>query len=135
MLRTVSLVLVGCVTCLMGCANSGPETYSVTGTVTFNGQPIPTGDITFESDSGDASADAGRIVDGKYECKARPGRKKVKITASREKPGKTTKGAMGETIAEREEYIPLNYNSETELTAEIDQSNDNKIHFELKGTP
>ena len=119
-------------TFLTGCANSGPATYPVTGTVTFDGQPVQAGDITFESDSGDVSTDAGKIVNGKYECKVKPGRKKVKITASREIPGKSTKGAMGETLTERKEYIPENYNSKTELTAEVDEAPDNKIDFDLK---
>ncbi|QDT64150.1 hypothetical protein V22_13810 [Calycomorphotria hydatis] len=33
---------------LIGCGDSGPVTYRASGTVTFNGQPVPYGEMSFE---------------------------------------------------------------------------------------
>ena len=44
----------------------GPSKASVTGTVIFNNQPLPSGTITFTSDAGDKPVKAAPIVDGKY---------------------------------------------------------------------
>lgn len=106
---------------LAGCGggSKGPVTYSVSGTVTFDGEPVKKGDIKFVPEEPGAAPDAGSIVDGKYSLSAKGGKKKVQITASRDVPGKTTKGAMGEDIAVKEEFIPARYNSQTELTADV----------------
>lgn len=133
MLRTFLVIAVGLLPLLSGCSGKdGTETYAVSGTVTFNGQPIKTGDIVFEPESSEVPPDAGQIVDGKYKCKAKAGRMKVRISATREIPGKTTKGAMGEDLVVKEEYIPAKYNTATELTAEIDAADENTVNFELK---
>ena len=53
-----------------GCGGSGgPTRYSLEGAVTFDGQPIPTGEIRFEPDtSQDNSGPAGHAIieDGRY---------------------------------------------------------------------
>lgn len=36
---------------LAGCGPSGPKTYSISGSVTYNGQPVPSGSIIFTPDS------------------------------------------------------------------------------------
>ena len=133
MLRTLVIGLIGLAPLLTGCSGKdGTETYPVSGTVSFNGQPVKVGDIVFEPESSEMSPDGGQIIDGKYNCKAKVGRMKVRISATREIPGKTTKGAMGEDIVEKEEYIPAKYNTATELTAEIDAADENTVNFELK---
>ncbi len=136
MRRMVSISFVGLLTMIVGCpaGSGGPATYSVSGTVKFDGQPVKTGDIQFEPETPGQAPDAGQIVNGSYTLKAKAGKKKVKITASRDIPGKTTKGAMGEDIVAKEDFIPANYNSKTELTAEVKASGTNSFNFELKGT-
>ena len=47
---------------LSGC---GPSKASITGTVKFNGQPLPSGTITFTSDAGN-TVKGSVITDGKY---------------------------------------------------------------------
>ena len=136
MLRMVSISLVGLLSLTAGCGSggNGPATFSVSGTVKFDGQPIKTGDIQFEPETPGLAPDAGQIVNGSYSLKAKAGKKKVKIMASREIPGKTTKGAMGEDIVAKEDFIPETYNSKTELTAEVKASGGNSFNFDLKGT-
>jgi hypothetical protein len=48
---------------LSGC---GPSKASITGTVTFAGQPLPSGTITFASDAGSKPVKGSAITDGKY---------------------------------------------------------------------
>ena len=62
-----------------GCGRStGPERYDVRGAVSFRGQPVPSGTITFEPDLSKANSGPVSvipIVDGKYDSLAleRPG--------------------------------------------------------------
>jgi len=56
---------------LSGCGGgeSGPERYQVSGSVTFNGSPVPYGNVQFQPDLGKGnSGPAGyaTIIDGKY---------------------------------------------------------------------
>lgn len=117
----------------LGCngGSDAPPTFPVSGTVTFDGAPVESGDIHFESDVKGEAPDSGSIVNGKYSLKAKEGKKKVKITASRAVPGKTTKGAMGEDIVVKEDYIPAKYNTNSEL-AETVEAVPNSFDFELK---
>jgi len=53
---------------LLGCG--GPARYRLTGSVTFNGQPVPAGQILFEPDAAAGNkgpAGSAFIVDGKYD--------------------------------------------------------------------
>jgi hypothetical protein len=108
-----------------GCSPTG-GLQEVTGNVTFDDKPIPEGDILFVPDDKALGAEAGKIKDGKYTVKAKPGPSHVKIMASHEVPGK--KGPMGEDPA-IEPYIPKKYNDETELTADVGKGKD---HFDFK---
>ncbi len=102
----------------MGCGKSGPRVYEVTGTVTFDNEPLPTGDIIFYPDEKEYGADAGKIEDGHYKVKVKAGKKTVTIRATRPVPGK--KGPMGNEQAV-EDYIPARYSDKdkTELSAEV----------------
>jgi hypothetical protein len=53
-----------------GCGPSGPAVYRRSGTVTFNGQPVPLGKIYFDPDvtaGGSGPSGFADIVDGKYD--------------------------------------------------------------------
>jgi len=56
----------------MGCggaASDGPRRYTISGTVTYQGQPIPVGTISFEPDTEKGNSGPGSmadIVNGKY---------------------------------------------------------------------
>jgi len=69
---------------LSGCGPSGSEKYTVTGTVTFDGQPVPDGHIIFAPTEAGLPPDAGKISRGKFELTATAGKKRVEIHASRE---------------------------------------------------
>ncbi len=122
---SVLAVLVIAVLCLAGCGKSGPPKYRVTGDVTWEGQPLPAGDIILEPTDG-GLPDHGKITAGKFEMQATAGPKKVQILATRE--GKFDE-SMG--MARRESYIPLKYNAQTTLTADVQPDGENHLKFDL----
>jgi hypothetical protein len=101
----------------------------VTGTVTWNGKPLPQGHITFEHEGGALAPDAGTIKDGMFEVMVKPGNKLVRINASRERPGAKFDPAMG--AVPREAYIPARYNAETTLRATVTPEGPNTFTYTL----
>ena len=127
--RPVFVVSLLAAALLAGC--DGDPARQVTGTVTFDGKPLPDGQIIFADPAGKLAPDAGKITDGAFAFKVTPGGKKVQVQASRmEKlpPGK--KGAMGETEVPMA-YIPARYDADTKLTAEVTDKGPNAFEFKL----
>jgi hypothetical protein len=130
--RFVSLALLAILlSANAGCGPTGPKLYPVSGTVTWNGQPLPEGDIIFAPASPGDLEDAGKIVAGKFAFQARPGAKKVKIMANRSEG--PVDPQMG--LAPRVQYIPPQYSSaeKTTLTAEVTENGKNEFEFSLTG--
>jgi hypothetical protein len=121
---SLGLVLLG----ILGCGSSG--THTVSGEVTFEGAPVPEGDIIFEPLDKKAAADAGKIKDGRYSLSVKPGKHRVLIRASKlMKLPRGKKGALGETEI-HQQYIPARYNEKTELTADVPPAG--PLNFTLK---
>ncbi len=56
--------------CLVGCEKEGPARYEVSGTVTYNGQPVPVGEVVFEPDTYQGNSGPGSVAqirDGIYQ--------------------------------------------------------------------
>jgi hypothetical protein len=106
-----------------GCA--GPSHVPVAGRVTFDQAELPDGEIQFVHENPAFGPEAGPIVNGRFELKARPGKNAVKITAARS-IGK--KG--GFDFAEN--YVPARYNDSTELSADVPSGGRSDLVFELK---
>lgn len=119
--------LLPCLVLFAACGPSGPVTYPVSGTVTFDGKPVEKGLIVFSSPDGKMNPDSGEIKDGKFSFPAQPGKKKVEIRANRE-------GAFDPVMNSKKSiaYIPTKYNDTTELTAEVtDDTAKNVFEFKL----
>lgn len=93
-----ALLALGLVTTI-GCgADDGlGQRYRVYGTVTYNGQPLPRGNISFAPDSATGRAASGVIVDGSYSLTtldpddgALPGQYKVSVIAKEADPSSVT---------------------------------------------
>jgi hypothetical protein len=110
---------------LLGC--SKPETVEVSGTVNWEGAPIPNGDIVFVPLDPHITPTAGKIIDGAYTFEAKPGEKRVEITSYR-LSGKFT--PAGKPIGEM--YIPDRYNANSTLTTNVTLDGDNEFNFDLK---
>jgi len=111
-----------------GC-DQRPKTYAVSGTVTFNGEPLKEGDVYFYSSDSAVGTDAGKIVDGRFHFRSGLGKKRVEIRASRMVPGRTT--PMGGPL--RLEFIPAEYNDRSALSVEVSPDGGNEYEFKLKG--
>ena len=111
----------------LGCGPSDPKLYPVSGTVTWNGQPLADGDILFVPVDGATVPDPGKIKDGKFSFQAQAGQKKVEIRATREAgPVDPVMGAPP-----RVQFVPAKYNDATELTAEVKPQEKNEFTFPL----
>lgn len=119
---------------LTGCGASGPTTYPVKGTITFDGKPVASGQIIFFPLEEGLTPDAGPIKDGVFSFIAREGEKRVQIEATREVPGKTIPQIppLTGTMPVTEMYIPDVYNSKSKLKATVtDNAADNQFDFDL----
>src|SRR5690606_31258058 len=116
---------------LTGCGSSD-GLQMVSGTVSYNGTPLPEGRIQFRSLEGDQKAYAGGIENGEYSVRVAPGPASVEIRASRPVPGKFDESNPGEKEQVGEMYIPEKYNSRTELRVDVQPSTE-KENFELTG--
>src|SRR5688572_1148834 len=94
---------------LLGCAQR--DTVEVSGNVTWNGAPVPHGDILLVADDPHIATAAGQIAEGAYTLRSKPGKKRVEISSYRLSSKKTP---QGRPISER--YIPERYNAKSELT-------------------
>ncbi len=116
---------------LPGCGPGGLDKHTVTGTVTFDGEPVGEGDIIFTADDGSGVTDAGKIANGKYSLETTPGKKSVRIMAMREVPGQFDESNPGEKVPVKEMYIPDKYSGVTELKADVTAGGDNVFDFPL----
>jgi hypothetical protein len=108
----------------------GRQAFNGPGRRQLRRQVDPDGDITFVPEDKTLPREGAKIKDGKYELKAKEGKYRVEIRATREVPGR--KGPMGEPAIE--EYIPGMYNSNSSLTAEV-ASGKTTHDFPLKTGP
>ncbi len=116
--------------CAIGCGGSIgdlPDKFEVTGSVTFDGEPVEDGAIVFDSADGQSTPVGGAIVDGKYSVEVPAGRKLVRISASRETG---EKDMYGEPIVDS--YVPGKYNTESDLERTVEPGGDNAFDFELE---
>ena len=116
---------------IAGCGGeAGPEMHRVTGQVTYDGQPVENGRITFRKTGDDGKSFATEIKGGGYELEAEAGAMAVEITASRLIPGKfDNSNGTPEPVGEM--YIPKKYNAATTLTAEVTPAGPNEFPFAL----
>lgn len=67
----------------IGCGPSGVETVPVKGSISLDGQPVPSGTIAFVAKDGIATTGGGMIKDGAYEANVPPGDKWVMVLATK----------------------------------------------------
>jgi hypothetical protein len=129
------MLLLSLLSTSVGC---GDGKVRVRGTVTFDGQPVDNGVISFEPADGRGPNTGSAITDGRFElsgpAEATPGKKIVRIRASRPTGRRIESGPPappGTLVDELEAYIPAQYNAKSTLTAEIVPGKVNEITLEL----
>lgn len=120
------LILLAMLLTLAGCGSSG--LYWVEGNVTWEGAPVEKGNLILKSLDPAVSDDAGEIINGKYKFEAKPGKKSVRIHASRE--AAEIDPVMG--AKPQIPYIPPAYSGEeSKLQMEVTPQGPNKFDFNL----
>jgi hypothetical protein len=137
---SVTVIFVGC----SGESATGPPRMHVSGQVTYDGKPIPDGNIRFNPiDGTSGESPMVQIQEGKYDVPASmglvvKGRYNVVITAERP-TGKTMHNPFAykmkdlPLVQELENYIPTKYNSQTNLSVTVSEDDSkNKFDFALE---
>lgn len=128
-------VLSVCSLVLAGCGDSGRE--RIEGTVTLDGQLLEKGTINFLPLPGTQSPTAGaEIARGKFRIPARGGtfvgKFRVEITASRPSGKKVPDRWTGQPIDAYEQFLPVKYNTKSELEIEAKAGAANRFEFALE---
>jgi hypothetical protein len=123
------LALLSCLS-FVGCG-SGERRYDVSGTVTFKGQPIPEGYITFEPDASQGNRGGpghAKILNGKYDTSLEAdsgilgGPHVIRITGF----DKKVSGVSGSEV-----QLPKSLFTDYTVTQDLPKKN-SKIDFEVK---
>lgn len=123
----------GCSLLLAGCADKGPKTASVRGTITYHGKRVPQGTVMFQPVDGPAAT--GNIRDGVYVLKtfvsgdgAVLGAHKVTVIALEDQSGRLPEDRSPLPPA----IVPLKYSfpDQSGLTALVEDRL-NVVDFEL----
>lgn len=119
-----------------GCKGSdAPDRYPVTGTASFQDQPIEKGTILLLPEDGNGRPDGGDIVNGEFQLQSTPGKKRVEIRANVEVETPEDQKQPAQLQMETRTYkeiIPPRYNSASELTAEVEAKDQNRLEFKLE---
>ena len=123
---------------LAGCGSSkysGEKRYPLEGEVTFEGQPIDVGSITFLPKGDKGRISGGVITDGKYavseENGANAGTYRVEIHWQKSTGRKLKDPESGEMYDERREALPDTLHKNSDLIVEVPLP-DNRHDFKLK---
>jgi hypothetical protein len=115
-MRYTLLVVFGALVLLStGCDS---RKHRVTGTITFDDEPITEGYIAFIPEEG-GQGGGGKIANGRYTLLADRGRNRVEIHAVKKM---TIIGPDGQPTEDKGGYIPAKYNRETTLKTDITAS-------------
>jgi hypothetical protein len=125
---------------LAGCGQTS-DRQSLDGVVTLDGVPLAKGNVALRPLPGTKGPTAGgAIMEGKFsvapEKGAFVGAFRVEITAAR-KTGRKVPSITGNMVDEVEQFIPVRYNRQSRLTAEVTENGPNRFEFALdsRGKP
>jgi hypothetical protein len=133
------LALCGVLSLLTGCGSNVGGNVAVSGNVTYDGEPLKTGQVVFEP-RGPGRMAIGQLVDGRYSIAAErgplPGGYVVRITASRPSGETASAGPTGgnELREVYEQFVPAKYNDGSELSIDIESQPSVTHDFDLHST-
>lgn len=118
-----------------GCSqNDGPQTYPVSGTVTYEGKPLKEGQIAFIPDTTKVNVGppySCKVVDGKFSGKSTPGIKKIEVYGSWE-TGEMMQMDDGSGQTPVRKAIPSKFNELSEIEIELKPEANEDLAIELK---
>lgn len=125
------------ITLLVGCTNDTDGRFAISGSVSYDGEPIKAGSIGFVSTDNNVLKSAGAdIVDGRYSIPLAEGPTSGSYIVSVEAERPTGRKILADegstdTIDEMERYIPEIYNTFSKLNTEI-TGNQDDLNFDLE---
>jgi hypothetical protein len=135
-MRAAELVLMA--SAAAGCGVSdGLDRQAISGTVTWEGQPLERGAILFEPATNESGTPVGSTIRAGNFAVARnqgpvPGLYFVRIYASSGTQASPTSGQTERTPRPMVERLPAAYNAQTELRASVIARGANQFRFELR---
>ncbi len=134
----VGMISTVCLLCL-GCGKDYGGRLPISGTITLDGKPMPTGYVIFEPKSGQKMQSGGMIKDGRFEVPvqngAAPGTYSVAIFSGVTAPVNNFDPGTPEyeqaAMRAPGEQVPSKYNINSILTAEVKAGESNDFKFDL----
>ncbi len=126
-IRATGLVATCGLTALVAAGCSRSEFVTVAGDVTWNGAPLSDGEVIFFAEDKRIQPAAGQLKNGTFEFLSKPGTMRVEVQAVR----KTGQRHPIHGFELTEVFIPVRYNAESELTAEVTRDGENRFTFNL----
>jgi hypothetical protein len=118
--------------CLVAGCSTGPAVGTVNGDVTFDGQPVKDGRISFTPLDGQAPTGGAPIVNGKFQAVVPVAKMKVAINGNKvigkRKAYDTPESPWEDDVAE---LLPAKYNVNSDLTLEVKKGVQD-VKYELK---
>jgi hypothetical protein len=120
-------MLIGLAVCLaaLGC-DGGPKLYRVVGAVSWQGHAVADGHIHFLPEDGNVHPVTAKIANGRYDARVPAGKMKIEIWADKDLGYSE---AMHQNVKTR--LIPVEYNSLSKLSFDVQPVDDNVADFEL----
>ncbi len=106
--------------CVAGCGH-GDGLMQIGGGVTYDGQPVKNGTISFLPPDGNGPTAAAIVTDGKYSVKVAPGKKQVRIEGFKVVGQRhyVPNDPTSPMVDVQEQILPERYNAKSTLTREI----------------
>ncbi len=120
-----------------GCGSSdGLNRQAISGSVTLDGQPISSGAILFEPATQESGTAVGAMIrQGEFAISSRegpvPGSYRVRVYSSSGTQAPPAKGQTDRTPRPMVERLPVRYNTQTELRANVLGRQVNRYRFDL----
>jgi hypothetical protein len=128
----IGMLCVGLMAVGIGCGSS--EFIEVSGSVSVDGQPLKEGDISFVPLDKRFGGEGGKVSNGKFTMRARPGKNRIEIRANEVVPGKTVPSAAGPDAPPEpmiRSIVPPKYNEQSTLEEDVSAAK-RTFTFDLK---
>ena len=121
---------------LCGCGGGGPQKFSISGHVTYDGQPVTNGSVSLTPvDTSTGKGVGTDLIDGHYEFEREhgpvQGKYVVRIEAQRPSGKKIPSEDGSPPLDQLIQYIPAAYNVQSNLEVEITADRDD-LDFQLE---
>ncbi len=116
-----------------GCGGRAPSDgkKSYPGKVTWNGEPLPSGTVTFFSDKG--KADAAPVENGQFTIRSTPGIKGVSVVAEKEIGTPPPTERIPNPVPVKFQYLPKDANTDSKLKQTLPDEPGPPIEIALTG--